>query len=95
MISCERSDFNVKEAEVEPAATVTEEGAVIRLFTVETVTAVPPVPAPLLNVIVHELEAFGASTTGLQLKLEIRRGATRLTEAFTEFAPYVAVIEAL
>lgn len=88
-------DFTVKVAEEEPAATVTEEGAVSRLFTVETFNVVPPVPAPLLNVAVHELEAFGASTTGLQLMLEIRIGATRLTEAFTEFAPYVAVIEAV
>ena len=85
----------LKVAEVEPAATVTEAGIVSAVLVSVKVAEAPPVGAALLKVTVQVLEAFGPRLVGLHESDDTRTGATRLMVAFAELLLYVAVTVAL
>jgi hypothetical protein len=74
----------LKAAELEPAAIVTDAGAVSWLFDVESSTFAPPVGALLLRVTVQPLAADGESTAGLQTSEDNTAGATRAIVALAE-----------
>jgi hypothetical protein len=71
-------------AELDPAAIVTDAGAVSWLFEVETATLTPPVGALLLRVTVQLLSADGESTAGMQPSEDMTAGATRAIVALAE-----------
>ena len=73
-----------KVAEFDPAVTVTVEGAVSALLTVDTSTFAPPAGALFVNVMVQVPEEFGARLVGLQASEETTVDATRLTVALAE-----------
>jgi len=77
-------DCSGNAAEVEPAATVTEVGAVSRLLTVESATFAPGASAGLLSVTRHEVVLEGPSVAGLHASVETRTGATRLMVVFVD-----------
>jgi hypothetical protein len=82
----------VKVAEVEPFATLTEEGVVSKELSSESATEVPPEDAALVKVTVQVLVAPEARLAGLQASEETRTGATRLTMVLAELPLYVAVV---
>src|SRR5580704_3725098 len=74
----------LKVAVVAPAATVTDAGAVSSALLLASVTLDPPVGAVWVRVTVQVLTALGPRLVGLQAKVEIRPGASRLTVAGLE-----------
>jgi len=85
----------VNAAELDPWATVTEEGAVSKLLTTDTRTLAPPASAFCVSVTVQALEVDGPSVAGLQTSEETSTDVTRLTLVLTELPLYAAVIVAL
>lgn len=83
--------WSAKDAELEPAAIVSDEGAVKRLFTVEMTMSAPPGAALFVNVTVQVLELFGPNSAGVQAVPEIKPAVSRLTLVDTELPAYVAV----
>jgi hypothetical protein len=73
----------LKIAEVAPAATVTEAGAVSVALVLVRVTAAPPVGAAWVKVTVQELEELGPRLVGLQASEETST-ATMLMVALAE-----------
>jgi len=71
-------------ADVAPAATVTDPGTVSADPVSDKVTTAPPAGATLVKVTLQVLDAFCPRLAGLQLRVEISTGATRLTVVFTE-----------
>ena len=78
-------------AEVEPAATVTEVGAVKTPLLFDTVTRVPPAGAALVSVTVQVLEAFGPRLVGLHASAESATEAARFKVTLCEAPFNVAV----
>jgi hypothetical protein len=74
----------VKPAELDPAAIVTDDGAVSKLLTSDTTTLAPPVGAFFVNVTVQAAEALGPRLVGLQANDETSTDATRVMAALAE-----------
>ena len=76
--------WRVNTLEVEPAATVTDSGAVSTLLTVVRATMAPPAGATLVRVTVQVLDVLGPRLVGLQARDDTRTGATRVTVVLAE-----------
>jgi hypothetical protein len=74
----------LKAAEPDPAAIVTDPGAVNWLFDVESNTFTAPVGTLLLKVTVQLLTADGVTTAGLQTNDDTTGGDTRAIVALAE-----------
>ncbi|GMU23211.1 MAG: hypothetical protein AMXMBFR13_32930 [Phycisphaerae bacterium] len=85
----------VNVAEVEPAGTVTEEGAVRDELLLASETAVPPLGAAALMVTVQVLLAPEFNDEGLQVRPVRRAGAARFTEKVRELPFRFAVTTAV
>ena len=68
-------------AVVAATATVTDAGTVRSALLLESETAEPPVGAALVSVTVQVLVALEFRLVGLQLSVDTRTGATRVTVA--------------
>lgn len=88
-----RDAVNVEE--VLPAATVTDAGTVSDALLLEMVTALPPVGAAWLKVIVQVLEEPEFTLVGLQTNDETNTGATKLIVVVIDALPRLAVTTAL
>ena len=83
----------VKLAELAPAATVTEDGAVNRALLEANATADPPVGAAALSATVHVVEAPDARLAGLHSREDtVAAGAASTIEAVCELPLRVAVM---
>jgi hypothetical protein len=81
LLAMEAAAVALKVAVVAPGATVADTGTVSEALLLASVTLDPPVGAVWLRVTVHVLAALWPRLVGLQAKLEISAGASRLMVA--------------
>jgi hypothetical protein len=86
----------MKVADVKPAVTVTDAGAVsAALFVFVNATTAPPGGAAFVKVTVQPLDALDPRMLGLQLRLDTVAGAVTVRPVDPPIAPEVAVMVAL
>ena len=95
MLAMEAAAVALNVAVVAPAVTVTDAGTVSEVLLLASVTLEPPAGAIWVSVTVQVLTALCPRLVGLQARVDIRTGASRLIAAVWELLPSVAVTVAL